>query len=117
MFWRRQEEVGPEAPSPYQAFVIEEMILRDHLAVDRTSLANERTLLAYLRTALGCVIGGASALHFLGGLATDLVGVGLILLGLLTAVFGSYRFRWHRRRIEALHKKSNLPPRPLPGSE
>ena len=35
-----------------EQFTAEELILRDHLALDRTRLANERTLLAYLRTAL-----------------------------------------------------------------
>jgi putative membrane protein len=30
----------------------EEIILRDHLAIDRTKLANQRTLLSYIRTTL-----------------------------------------------------------------
>ena len=37
----------------------EELILRDHLALDRTRLANERTLLSYLRTALMLMVAGA----------------------------------------------------------
>lgn len=113
----RRREIGREPPSPYQAFVIEEMILRDHLAVDRTSLANERTLLSYLRTALACVIGGASTLHFLSGMATDIFGTSLVVLGLVSAVFGTYRYRWHQRRIEALQATSALSPRPLHDSD
>ena len=111
MFRRRGE---PQPYSPYQTFVVEEMILRDHLAVDRTSLANERTLLSYMRTALACIIGGASGLHFLSGLATDVFGGAFIGIGMGTAIYGSYRYRWYKRRIEAVMAKSALPPRPEP---
>jgi hypothetical protein len=36
-----------------------DMILRDHLAYDRTVLANERTLLAYIRTSIALFTMGA----------------------------------------------------------
>lgn len=36
----------------------EEIILRDYLALERTRLANERTLFAYIRTALYLILGG-----------------------------------------------------------
>ncbi|MDD4149200.1 MAG: DUF202 domain-containing protein [Bacteroidales bacterium] len=36
----------------------EELILRDYLAIERTRLANERTLFAYIRTALYLILGG-----------------------------------------------------------
>ena len=36
------------------------MILRDHLALDRTLLANHRTFLAYIRTFVGLFGGGAA---------------------------------------------------------
>ena len=36
------------------------LILRDHLALDRTRLANRRTMLAYLRTALMLLVSGAT---------------------------------------------------------
>lgn len=39
--------------------------LADHLALDRTVLANERTLLSYVRTALGLLGAGAGAAHFI----------------------------------------------------
>ena len=34
------------------------MILRDYLAIDRTRLANQRTLLSFIRTALYLVVSG-----------------------------------------------------------
>lgn len=36
----------------YNAFKDDELGLRDHLAMDRTAMANERTFLAYCRTAI-----------------------------------------------------------------
>lgn len=41
----------------------EDIILRDFLALERTRLANERTLLAYLRTSLYMVLGGIAFLQ------------------------------------------------------
>ena len=111
MFWRRRPE-QPQPASPYQKFVVEEMILRDHLAVDRTSLANERTFLAYMRTALACVIGGASGLHFLTGSLSDLFGGSLIAAGLVATAYGTYRYRWYKRRIDMVISRSALPQRP-----
>ncbi|MDD4605618.1 MAG: DUF202 domain-containing protein, partial [Dysgonamonadaceae bacterium] len=35
-----------------------EIILRDYLALERTRLANERTLFSYIRTALYLTLGG-----------------------------------------------------------
>ncbi len=40
----------------------EDIILRDHLSVERTKLANERTLLSYIRTSLYLILGGIAFL-------------------------------------------------------
>jgi putative membrane protein len=71
--------------------------LRDQLAVDRTHLANERTLLAYIRTALGCAAGGAALLQFfpphsyLVALAWLLVAAGGAMLAI--GLFRFYKVR------------------------
>jgi len=78
----------------------EDLILRDHLALDRTRLANERTLLAYLRTALMLVVTGATAVKFVadspGVVVTGWLFVGL---GVLVGLFGSSRFITMRSAI------------------
>jgi putative membrane protein len=80
----------------------EELILRDHLALDRTRLANERTLLAYLRTALMLVVAGATAVKFVGeNDAVIVTGWVFIGLGILVAVIGAWRFLTMRRDINA----------------
>jgi putative membrane protein len=91
-----------QRPSPYEAFVVEEMILRDHLAVDRTALANERTFLSYIRTALAFGIGGASVLHFLAGPLADVSGVALLAAGAVTGALGVQRYLVYRHRIEVV---------------
>jgi putative membrane protein len=78
----------------------EDLILRDHLALDRTRLANERTLLAYIRTAFMLVIAGATALK----LFVETPGVGLtawlfIASGVAVALIGTWRFLTMRGAI------------------
>jgi putative membrane protein len=71
----------------------EELTLRDHLARDRTVLANERTLLAYLRTGFGFSAGGATLMRFFAedpGFYAG--GVGLIFTGVAISLFGILRF-------------------------
>jgi putative membrane protein len=56
--------MAPELPAS------NELILADHLALDRTRLANERTLLAYIRTAFMLVVAGVTALKLFVELAS-----------------------------------------------
>ena len=84
----------------YESFTRDELILRDHLALDRTRLANERTLLAYLRTALMMMVTGATAVKFIGESRTVIVtGWIFIGLGALVAVIGTWRFLAMQRAI------------------
>ncbi len=78
----------------------EDLILRDHLAIDRTALANERTLLAYLRTAMGLAFIGLSILHFEGEhLPERLFAWTLVAAGAGLAALGFARFRRISRRL------------------
>jgi inner membrane protein YidH len=83
--------------------------INDHLALDRTQLANERTLLAYLRTAVMLIVTGATALEFVGGsLAVNLAGWCLIGLGVCVAMLGTGRFARMRRAIRRRAAAANL---------
>jgi putative membrane protein len=78
----------------------DELILRDHLALDRTRLANERTLLAYLRTALMLLVAGATAVKFVGETTSVIIAGWLfIVMGAAVAAFGMWRFLAMRRAI------------------
>jgi putative membrane protein len=82
------------------AFNSDELILRDHLALDRTRLANERTLLAYLRTALMLMVAGATVVKFVAETPSVVVtGWLFIAIGVLVGVLGIWRFEAMRRAI------------------
>ena len=78
----------------------DELILRDHLALDRTRLANERTLLAYLRTALMLLVAGATAVKFVAESPSVVITGWLFVgLGVLVGGIGTWRFLAMRRAI------------------
>ena len=53
--------------------------IRDQLAADRTILANERTLLAYLRVALTLFVAGVSFIKFFESRILMILGAAFIL--------------------------------------
>ncbi len=82
------------------------LILRDVLAADRTQLANERTLLSYLRTALTLFIAGVSFIRFFDSLIMVIIGWLFIPLGVWVAWIGTARFRKMRKPLDCLLRKS-----------
>jgi len=77
----------------------EELILRDHLAIARTVLANERTFLACIRTTLALFAAGASFIQFFRLQWLEVVGYLLIVSGLVLLAVGTRRFLSFRRDI------------------
>jgi len=90
--------------NPYGRFKSDELILRDELAIDRTVLANERTVLAYIRTALAFAIAGAGAIKFLVSTVALVVGWCLVVLAVVVAGVGLWRYRSVAARISASRK-------------
>lgn len=63
------------------------------MAVRRTQLANERTFLAYVRTALSLLAAGAALLHFFAQLSWAVILAWVLMVaGLLTLLAGLFRF-------------------------
>jgi len=87
---------------PYTHLSPDSMILRDYLAVDRTVLANQRSFLACVRTALSLIVAGASFVKFSGSLWFETIGWILFPLGIFLAIVGIIRFVRMKRRIERL---------------
>ncbi|MEW6252897.1 MAG: DUF202 domain-containing protein, partial [Planctomycetota bacterium] len=81
------------------------MDLRDRLAVDRTQLANERTLLSYTRTGLGVAVVGGSLIQFFHTLTAALTGLVFLAAGVVTIAVGWARFLTVRRHLRALHRR------------
>ncbi len=91
---------------PYSKINPEDMILRDHLAYDRTILANETTLLAYLRTAMALLAAGATLFRlFPEDPYFQVLGAVMFLLGIIIAGIGGVRFFAITRRLKRLHDK------------
>lgn len=88
----------------YSQFDPKEMILRDYLAADRTVLANERTFLAYVRTATAFAAGGVSLIHFIAGPVAALSGITLMIVGVVTLVWGFHRFIETKNALDRIRK-------------
>ncbi len=88
--------------SAYVQFKKEELILRDYLAADRTALANERTLMSFIRTAVALAAAGGSLIHFFDSLITTAGGVSLIILAAVTLGWGLQRFAHFQRHLKSL---------------
>lgn len=91
----------------YSKFSKKDLILRDHLAIDRTILANESTFLAYLRTGLSLVAGGTVILKFFEFEFSIYIAIFLGLLGVLTLIQGYIRFIKMKSSIENIRGDEN----------
>lgn len=81
----------------------EEIILRDHLAMERTKLANERTLLSYIRSSLYLILGGIA---FLGMKKfEEVIYIGYFSLGLSVVILliGIVRFIQLRKHLKKIY--------------
>ena len=78
----------------------EEIILRDHLALERTRLANERTLMSYLRTALYLILGALAFLQLKEFQEIRWIGIVFIPLSFLVVILGFYRYAHLRKQLK-----------------
>tara|TARA_R110002072_G_scaffold151503_9_gene300977 strand:+ start:3575 stop:3913 length:339 start_codon:yes stop_codon:yes gene_type:complete len=85
----------------------EKIILRDFLAMERTSLANERTLFSYIRASLYMGIGGVAILEYQG--FADFQWLSYIVFGLsLVLIFiGVFRYQRLKKKLETYYKTMN----------
>lgn len=85
--------------------------LSDRLALERTELASERTMLAWLRTGLGAGIAGATLLRFGGKSPLDRpLALVLIVLGALAVTTGVLRRAKASARYAAWWRDLGGPP-------
>ena len=101
---RRQK--GDMKYSHYSKFGIDELILRDELAIDRTLLANERTLLAYLRSGVALLIAGVTIIHFSQEGWFWAIGIACIPTGIITGIIGVARYRGMNKAISIVRRQS-----------
>ena len=76
--------------------------MRDHLAANRTALANERTFLAYVRTSIALAAGGFGLIKFIKDLTYNLLGWILVGLGIIVLIIGIIRFIKIKKNIKSI---------------
>ena len=81
----------------------DKLILRDHLALERTRLANERTFMAYIRSALYLIIGGLALLQLEGHGDLAWVGIVSLVLALAFVIIGVVRFYKLKRQLASYY--------------
>jgi putative membrane protein len=79
---------------PYHRIKKEEkqLILRDYLAIDRTLLANESSLLAYIRTSLTMLVAGVTLPHVFPSSSMTALGWSLVLSAGALILIGIHRY-------------------------
>lgn len=73
--------------------------ISDHLSLRRTRMANERTLLAFVRTFLGLVAAGVAMIQILTQLWVHVLGYVFLALGPILLVVGIVQYFRTRRMI------------------
>ena len=86
----------------------EEIILRDYLAIERTRLANERTLLSYIRSSLYLILGGIAFLQLEGFANIKYLGILSLVLSVIFLVIGVYRFMLLKRSLKNLYYQMEM---------
>jgi len=82
-----------------------ELVLREHLSIERTRLANETTLLSYTRTGLYFLVAGSTFGHIIQSTFWRIVETPLIIVGVALMITGLVRFRLVKRSIERTRKE------------
>jgi putative membrane protein len=86
--------------SSYEFDNKEKIILRDYLALERTRLANERTLFAYIRTSLYLVLGGIAFLQLQGFEKIKWLGYLSLVLSIFFLVFGIFKYYQLKNKLK-----------------
>ncbi len=87
----------------------EEIILRDYLALERTRLANERTLLSYTRASLYMILGGITFLQLQDFKEIRWIGYATLASSIVIILIGIYRFFLINLRLKRLYAPQNKP--------
>ncbi|UPS93131.1 DUF202 domain-containing protein [Bizionia sp. M204] len=83
-----------------------EVILRDYLAIERTRLANERTLLSYIRSSLYLLLGGIAFLQLKDFPDFQYLALLSLVFSALFLIIGVYRFVLLKKSLKRLYYMS-----------
>lgn len=80
-----------------------EIILRDYLAIERTRLANERTLLSYIRSSLYLMLGGIAFFQLVMVPNFQYLAFASLFFSVLFLLIGIYRFMLLKKSLKKLY--------------
>jgi putative membrane protein len=85
--------------------VNKDLILREKLAIERTTMANDRTLLSFLRTALYFSIAGLSLNELLKLTYGSAIEISFYIIAAITLVAGIIKYINVKRKVEESKKR------------
>ena len=95
--------------NPFKTRLIDEKLIREHLALERTKLANERTLLSYIRASIYLLISGLALLQVKEYQGYSLMWLGYLSLFIciLFLLVGVSRYIALERKLNKLLREDN----------
>lgn len=84
-----------------------DIILRDYLALERTRLANERTLFSYIRTALYLILGGIAFMEMDDFKAIKWLAPVCFILSIVILVAGIIKYFLMKNRLKKFYTTSH----------
>ena len=84
----------------------EKVILRDYLAIERTRLANERTLLSYIRSSLYLLIGSIAFFQLKDFSNFKYLALVSLVFSAVFFIIGIYRFGLLKKSLKRLYYMS-----------
>lgn len=84
----------------------QQVILRDYLAIERTRLANERTLLSYIRSSLYLLLGAIALFQLKEFPNFEYLALTSIIFSILFFIIGVYRFTLLKKSLKRVYYKS-----------
>ncbi|WP_241485229.1 DUF202 domain-containing protein [Psychroserpens damuponensis] len=84
----------------------QQVILRDYLAIERTRLANERTLLSYIRSSLYLLLGGIAFFQLKEFSNFKYLALVSLIFSGVFFVIGIYRFTLLKKSLKKVYYKS-----------
>lgn len=91
--------MADETPLGVPSLTPQELSLTDRLAVERTAMANERTLLSYIRTSLALIVVGVTILKFFHSSSMHTLAYFIIPVGAVAGVVGLMKYLEVRARL------------------
>lgn len=82
------------------------VILRDYLAIERTRLANERTLLSYVRSSLYLLLGSIGFFQLTDYPNFKYLAITALVFSVVFFVIGVYRFTLLKKSLKRLYYKT-----------